>query len=1333
MNLKTFARLGSRGKGLVWGGALVGLMLAAGTTAIGDVHPDAKRQADQNRQALSLFAGPTAVLQGNQLQCGIRNNGDVCANVFNSPTGGGGFWPTGSQNQYIFNTGLQVAGIMGPDGGPWANDTVGAFFFDASGTVPSGTPLTEVFNSLNPDDIENWPAEAFVQDPTLFQDVLVGRATASQQDSWVQYWDGDPARISGRQHPMGLTVTQRSLAWNYPAGNESLIYFLYNFRNTTALGDPQGDEFQRLNEAQFFAGNNALPDDGITLNEIYGAFATDMDVTANAGQNFSTAVLPFDLGISYHGGFSAPEFTYFPELFQPPFFTNAPGLIGIKYLRSPINPATDEQVGLTLFSATLNQATGFPDPRTDKQLWRYLSGKVNPAQGDFPCNITAEVVAADPANVQRSLCFLAQTAADTRFYQASGPFTMNPGDEATIVVAYIAAATVATLPDGSASGIIANSANDSANPPGIPSFHPGFPSARGCTDPADVPGSCSEVDNANPIKPLERGAGWVSYDGPAPASALESPEYKLDQNEVNVIPNSLLGRSLVAQTIFDSRFLLGFAPEQPTFYLVPGDNQVTVVWDESATENPAGEGDPFFAVASDSASALFNPNYRQFDVEGYRIWRGTSSGSLNLIAQYDYADTEFVDVTCETVAPADDIGALRVDAMGDTVPAGPGFATGEICPEDFESTTNISGDLVFNTGGAGGNPGGGVSRLIDGSAAYSTDPIVAIESDEAGPAQPLANTGVPFVHVDENVTNNFTYFYAVSAFDVNSAASGPHTLRSARVAQSVVPRADAPNITNAELQVAMTGDDGEPLPLNGLRPPIDSEDGTFAGPFPPATGVELGFAPLVPRLLAQFSREIRIDSIVPADITGSCPGGISALGSCWKMFLTINADGAETSTAVDGFTPVWSAFGDPDFTEYLLAAAEVSFDQDALDAFGIPSGSGTATARGTFDESIVYSVFEGQWNRRNGGGYISGGSRWFSGANESVPDPTHHINVGQLDGVAEVWAPIHHTPVAPGVSTTLAGSGQAQCFGYVRSFLGRAADVRVTWGGGTFSEVRDVTHNVPVNHKPDVQASWGFLNDDANGNGVIDWDDFHYIDNVSPQIEALGFCNYADDPGSYVELQSSPTLSPVLTDPLVNPQTTASPTPSGTGFGLYINGERYIFVVDDLPADGTTWTLRTYTGVVDSENEDTDDPTDYSFDATPDGNTGLTPPTVPGLTFVYNVDEATNFNQPADLTAVHTVPDPYLGTSLYDRAPTSKQLMFVNLPPEATIRIYTLTGVLVDVLLHDDITGGGRTVWDVRNRNNQFVASGVYFFHVMTPNGDSHVGKFTIVNQAGSN
>jgi len=56
--------------------------------------------------------------------------------------------------------------------------------------------------------------------------------------------------------------------------------------------------------------------------------------------------------------------------------------------------------------------------------------------------------------------------------------------------------------------------------------------------------------------------------------------------------------------------------------------------------------------------------------------------------------------------------------------------------------------------------------------------------------------------------------------------------------------------------------------------------------------------------------------------------------------------------------------------------------------------------------------------------------------------------------------------------------------------------------------------------------------------------------------------------------------------------------------------------------------------------------------------------------------------------------------------------------------------VLVQVLYHNDATGGGVESWNLRNRNNQFVASGVYFYHVETPDGKRKIGRMTVVNFA---
>src|SRR5688572_17185928 len=69
---------------------------------------DKYRQHRERMSRFNLAAGPTTVLAVNQFQCGLNSEGDTCTDVFDSPTGGGGFWPTGSPNQYMFNSGLQV-------------------------------------------------------------------------------------------------------------------------------------------------------------------------------------------------------------------------------------------------------------------------------------------------------------------------------------------------------------------------------------------------------------------------------------------------------------------------------------------------------------------------------------------------------------------------------------------------------------------------------------------------------------------------------------------------------------------------------------------------------------------------------------------------------------------------------------------------------------------------------------------------------------------------------------------------------------------------------------------------------------------------------------------------------------------------------------------------------------------------------------------------------------------------------------------------------------------------------------------------------------------------
>lgn len=1216
-----------------------------------------KHRARTANSPFNLNAGPSAVLQANLVQCGIDSQGNVCTNIFNSPTGGGGFWPTGTTNQYIFNSGLQIAGINSADAGPWARDTVGAYFFDARGDQPHGDQLTDVYNSLNASDVANWPDAAFARDTSLFNPDLVGAngiLAVSDQDSWVQYWDGNPDRISKRDHPMGIKVEQRSLAFNAPAGAEHTIFFIYRFTNVT--NDPA---FQVPNEQKF---RIQLPDAGWRIDNIYAAFAMDPDVTSVPTGNFSTGILPFNMGVAYEGDFTTNDFNYAArsDLYAPPFFVG-PGFVGVKYLKSPVDPATGREVGLTLFSNTTNGGT-FPDPQGVKQLFRYLKGDVNTAAGDPNCTI--------PNSIQRRLCALVQDPADTRFYQASGPFSLEAGQSSVIVVAYTHAAPV--LVSGYTPGNIVN--------PGIPSVTPGVA--------------------GDSIRTVERIAGLIRV--PADAVRVDAANNTfIDETRLqvgrDVVPGSVLANGIVARTIFENKFLLPRPPEAPVFSLVPGNNQVTVVWQPSATEQ---NGDPYYAISSDPASPLYNPNYRKFDVEGYRIYRATGlSGGFERIAEFDKEGTTFIDYTGEL---------------------DPEFVPEEGQPYGEPVEHELFGDVkLFYIGG----------RIRDAV----TGAVIETRSESIT----LRDTGVPFAFVDRNVRNGVTYRYIVTAFDVNSLESGAISLESPRTAQFITPRNEPTNMALASFTSSLVGDDGQPLDPNAPIPTIDKEAGTFSGPMPPSNAIEATFGPLVQRLLPAFTLTATVDSIV-SDGTGSCNVGTNWQGVCWRMYLTYDRDGVKTSSSTVGYSPVWgtSSSGEPATTSFPLGGAPVPADPAGAEQFGLPANfpGFIASLSGTFGPHIFQSGTEGQYNRRIGGcpgaasclTLMHGGSRWFNGDNETTPDPTTYVRHGKLTGVDTIVSWVNHTPRTPGGTAQSPMSTALQTFAYATHPYWRAADVRITWGAnGAIQSVRDLTHKVNVPFSTTSRGSWGFLNTDQNGNDMIDWDDFMYLETVRDLCGVNHFCAGAglgtvdgDEPAAVLENVAR------LVD--ISTQDTQVPgvTVTGKGVALYINGERYVFQMAQLPASGTVWTLRTYSGEVETAPTATLDATGYTF--TP----ALRPATVTGLKVQFTSERASALEGEPDLKRIHTVPDPYYVRSAFELGPSNKGLRFVNLPNKAIVRIYSLNGTLVRVLSHDDPQGGAETQWDLRNRNNQFVASGVYFYVVEAENGKTHTGKFTVVQFA---
>jgi hypothetical protein len=82
----------------------------------------------------------------------------------------------------------------------------------------------------------------------------------------------------------------------------------------------------------------------------------------------------------------------------------------------------------------------------------------------------------------------------------------------------------------------------------------------------------------------------------------------------------------------------------------------------------------------------------------------------------------------------------------------------------------------------------------------------------------------------------------------------------------------------------------------------------------------------------------------------------------------------------------------------------------------------------------------------------------------------------------------------------------------------------------------------------------------------------------------------------------------------------------------------------------------------------------------------------------------------ANLSRTGVVPNPYRASETWNPA-GGHELHFTNLPKQATIRIYTLSGDLVRELEHADAIRDYEA-WDLKNDNGRDVVSGIYLYRV---------------------
>jgi len=609
----------------------------------------------------------------------------------------------------------------------------------------------------------------------------------------------------------------------------------------------------------------------------------------------------------------------------------------------------------------------------------------------------------------------------------------------------------------------------------------------------------------------------------------------------------------------------------------------------------------------------------------------------------------------------------------------------------------------------------------------------------------LTNNGVPFVFIDHNVRNSLRYFYAVTAFDVNSLASGPSSIESARATKAVIPVSAATNDSTAvATTVGVFGRDVQ-LASGGALPTIDPTTGEFSGPFPPATGAAVNLGALVPSVVGPTgAAAARLDSIT----LGSAYQDIPHL-----YWFTAGGLGLDPATSTTLSVPIEQP------EEIGVTSGAASFSAQPVDAqraakFG---GNGSYVLPGDLQVNVPgpdYLTLPGRGcvNARDGfgdtGACAYNGSRWFAGPspanNENTPDPigcntanfsgtpmTCYNNAGSLPGVTTIYQTQCYQSAGGGGCREMTGIG---------SGAKRAADFNLYWGaGGVVDSVIDATHNVPVPFSAKAGGTWGILNPGAavggpDGSPTLTNFDFACVEPYRTYAAGAFVC-----PGATPAFQLSNTAVPGAVGffsgggypPAVPIVAGASP-----GFGLYIAGDMFTFELAGgaLPAAGTVWSLRQYVGAITGGHGSAGDLGAYAYSNPED----VLPFTAVGaeLRSSFSVDNKVVASTKNDLSRVHTVPDPYYVKSKFEASTDQKILKFVGLPQDAIIRIYSASGVLVRLLEHHggdysptSISQGSEIDWDLRNRNNQVVASGVYFYHVEA--GDARrVGRFTVVNFA---
>ena len=119
--------------------------------------------------------------------------------------------------------------------------------------------------------------------------------------------------------------------------------------------------------------------------------------------------------------------------------------------------------------------------------------------------------------------------------------------------------------------------------------------------------------------------------------------------------------------------------------------------------------------------------------------------------------------------------------------------------------------------------------------------------------------------------------------------------------------------------------------------------------------------------------------------------------------------------------------------------------------------------------------------------------------------------------------------------------------------------------------------------------------------------------------------------------------------------------------------------------------------------------------------------------FTSKASKVDNVSAKDQLERIAVVPNPYIVAASWEqrhnyqsgRGP--RKIDFINLPKICTIKIFTLSGYLVNTLEHNDIVENGSESWNLLSRDNLEISYGIYLYHIDAPDVGETTGKFAVI------